>query len=429
MSWHTIAAADELSPGQRKLCEVAGRRIALFRREHDWIAIDNRCPHRGGPVGAGPIETRSVSEDDSRVDVAQDGVPTSDAILRPPPACPVGESVGELEASSERAHDVSASPQGAKINNVEYTGAAALADQLIHQPDKPVGVFLTCPWHGLRFNLTSGHCHNSSSLCLTHLPVQVLDGQVQVNLERQSKAEPTIHRCLVRYGRPGHVGRFGSIEKIDCRRGEKVLVKTDRGVEIGEVLVGVDEFDPSDQRPPAGELLSKLVGVQASACSSPSQQAEACTPTLEQHNVTLLDHELTYDGQTLILYHAGEGREELGPLAATLAAQVGVPRVQFETLVADQSRTVAAAHPKKEELDMRGPYERTKYDFRRVWECPVCHHRERTPGSVTSMFCACQAKEEKVKQLPMKLIDDGPRRVDGKTLPQRKPGLAPSTNP
>ena len=109
-----------------------------------------------------------------------------------------------------------------------------------------------------------------------------------------------------------------------------------------------------------------------------------------------------------------------------------MPRVQFETLVADSTRTTAAAHPKNQapsgDNDMRGPYERTKYDFRRVWECPVCHHRERTAGSVTSIFCACQAKEEKTKQLPMKLIDDGPRRTDGKTLPPRKPGLATNTH-
>ena len=38
---------------------------------------------------------------------------------------------------------------------------------------------------------------------------------------------------------------------------------------------------------------------------------------------------------------------------------------------------------------MKGPYERLKYDLRRVWECPVCHRRERTEGLVTSVGCRC----------------------------------------
>ena len=27
---------------------------------------------------------------------------------------------------------------------------------------------------------------------------------------------------------------------------------------------------------------------------------------------------------------------------------------------------------------MRGPYERLKYDLRRLWECPVCKHTNTT---------------------------------------------------
>ena len=42
---------------------------------------------------------------------------------------------------------------------------------------------------------------------------------------------------------------------------------------------------------------------------------------------------------------------------------------------------------------MKGPYERLKYDLRRLWECPACHKRERTPGSVSSRHCLCQMKQ------------------------------------
>ncbi len=61
---------------------------------------------------------------------------------------------------------------------------------------------------------------------------------------------------------------------------------------------------------------------------------------------------------------------------------------------------------------MKGPYERLKYDLRRVWECPICHHKERTGGEVTRHLCRCQFDVERVKQVWMKLVEDGTRRLE-----------------
>ena len=60
---------------------------------------------------------------------------------------------------------------------------------------------------------------------------------------------------------------------------------------------------------------------------------------------------------------------------------------------------------------MRGPYERLKYDLRRLWECPVCKRRERTPGSVTFMHCLCQMQQLDGQPVVMKLVEDGVQRV------------------
>jgi hypothetical protein len=59
---------------------------------------------------------------------------------------------------------------------------------------------------------------------------------------------------------------------------------------------------------------------------------------------------------------------------------------------------------------MKGPGERLKYDFRRVWECPVCRHRERTGGDVTYRLCACQRKLEPTERVWMRLVQEGGRR-------------------
>lgn len=60
---------------------------------------------------------------------------------------------------------------------------------------------------------------------------------------------------------------------------------------------------------------------------------------------------------------------------------------------------------------MKGPYERLKYDLRRLWECPVCQRRERAPGSVASKLCLCQMQKADGKPVVMKLIEDGVQRT------------------
>ena len=68
---------------------------------------------------------------------------------------------------------------------------------------------------------------------------------------------------------------------------------------------------------------------------------------------------------------------------------------------------------------MKGPKERLKYDLRRVWECPNCHHRERTSGSLTSRTCGCQ-DDRGTKRIVMRLVEDGVRRQDGVRGEDRK---------
>lgn len=58
---------------------------------------------------------------------------------------------------------------------------------------------------------------------------------------------------------------------------------------------------------------------------------------------------------------------------------------------------------------MKGPYERLKYDLRRVFECPHCRRRVRVPGSTTYQWCTCPSNAD--KPVVMKLVEDGPRRI------------------
>jgi nitrite reductase (NADH) small subunit/3-phenylpropionate/trans-cinnamate dioxygenase ferredoxin subunit len=59
--FHTVCRTDELSSSERKLVEVAGKLIALFLYEGQYYAIDDVCPHMGGPLSEGALENGIVT--------------------------------------------------------------------------------------------------------------------------------------------------------------------------------------------------------------------------------------------------------------------------------------------------------------------------------------------------------------------------------
>lgn len=56
----TVAKTGELAPGQGKVVEVAGVPVALFNVGGVFYALDNTCPHRGGPLGEGLVDGETV---------------------------------------------------------------------------------------------------------------------------------------------------------------------------------------------------------------------------------------------------------------------------------------------------------------------------------------------------------------------------------
>ncbi|HEY7595138.1 MAG TPA: thiamine pyrophosphate-binding protein [Actinophytocola sp.] len=54
--WHRVDPADIPAEGRVRSAIVAGRSVALSRCGTDLGALENRCPHQGGPLGEGSIE-------------------------------------------------------------------------------------------------------------------------------------------------------------------------------------------------------------------------------------------------------------------------------------------------------------------------------------------------------------------------------------
>ena len=281
-----VARTDQLPDGARKLCSVEDRRIAIFNLGGSLYAIDNRCTHRDGPVGAGEL---------------------NDAVI-------------------------------------------------------------TCPWHGWRFNVTSGRCLDGGG-DLRCYPVHVEGNDVLIDVTPtdQSHDDDGIYCYLVRYGRFGHVSRVGSINRIACRRGDRVVVNTSRGVEFAEVLDAPQDGEGrSDQERPAGELLR--------LATDEDKQREAELGDLHQRvlrasealisgrglSVTAVDAEQLFDRQTIIVYYLGEPTEKLGPLAVELSKTADQRRVQFEPIDLLPTTETEVSEQRPEPTPKRSKQERIK---------------------------------------------------------------------
>jgi nitrite reductase (NADH) small subunit len=58
--WFRVAARDSVPPREGRPALVGGREIALFNLGDRFLAVDNRCPHRGGPLADGIVTGNAV---------------------------------------------------------------------------------------------------------------------------------------------------------------------------------------------------------------------------------------------------------------------------------------------------------------------------------------------------------------------------------
>ncbi|WP_165232601.1 hypothetical protein [Aquisphaera insulae] len=159
--------------------------------------------------------------------------------------------------------------------------------------------------------------------------------------------------CLVRYGLTGHVGRFAvdPAGGLELGRGQAVVVRTDRGIELGEVLVpataaasgDLDESSPRLLRAADPEDLDA-----ARRCESlRPARFEACLDVLDGAgwDLVLLDVEPLLDLETTILHVLADPDADLALLRARFRSVADLD-VVFEACGADPlaapARTPAA---------------------------------------------------------------------------------------
>jgi len=58
---YKVGTVRDLAPGEGKVVEVGGHEVALFNVNGTFYALNNVCPHRGGPLGEGFLEGEIVT--------------------------------------------------------------------------------------------------------------------------------------------------------------------------------------------------------------------------------------------------------------------------------------------------------------------------------------------------------------------------------
>jgi cell fate regulator YaaT (PSP1 superfamily) len=130
----------------------------------------------------------------------------------------------------------------------------------------------------------------------------------------------------------GHVGRFTAVDAVRYPRGARVIVRTSRGLEIGEVL------SPTDEAPARGESDGSILRgmtvedqlLEARLEKNRHEAFAACEARIRELRLgaALVDVEHLFDGRSLFFYFLGDVPAELEAVTAELA-EVYDAAVQF----------------------------------------------------------------------------------------------------
>ncbi len=118
MARHVVGPVTDFPPGSQRVVSVGRAEVGVFNVGGRLFALPNVCPHQFGPLCEGPVG-------------------------------------GTTACSAET---------GWRFAWVRE------------------GEIVTCPWHGLEFDITTGHCLASAKIRLRQYVVTVDDGQVTVTV-------------------------------------------------------------------------------------------------------------------------------------------------------------------------------------------------------------------------------------------------------
>lgn len=182
-------------------------------------------------------------------------------------------------------------------------------------------------------------------------PVASIDGSQSRRRDLPaSRAEPLLpmNRFIVRYGQMRHIGEYEAPEGRAFARAERVLVCSDRGTELGEVLCPATERTASFlQNPFRGQILREATveDLEAESRLVPLQERglAACREFAGRRRLQmdLVDVEAVFGGERMVFYYVAEKRVDFRELVKDLARSMQT-RIEMRQIgVRDEAKLLA----------------------------------------------------------------------------------------
>lgn len=154
----------------------------------------------------------------------------------------------------------------------------------------------------------------------------------------------------VRFKKAGKIYYFDP-DDIDIKMEDNVIVETIRGIEFGEVVLGVREV-PEDQIVAPLKMVIRVATEEDKKIYQENKNKEKdaltiCLQKVHQHNLDmkLIDVEYTFDNNKIIFYFTADGRVDFRELVKDLAS-VFKTRIELRQIgVRDESKMIGGIGP------------------------------------------------------------------------------------
>jgi cell fate regulator YaaT (PSP1 superfamily) len=153
---------------------------------------------------------------------------------------------------------------------------------------------------------------------------------------------------IIRYGTMRFLGVFSAPAGQSFRRGMKIVARTDRGLEAGEVLA--DATPDSVGRltdPPTGQILREMTPEDANELERiekhSSEELSVCQRNIDQLKLEmqLVDLEHIFGGERIVIYYLADNRVDFRELVRLLAGEFQT-RIEMRQIgVRDEAKLLA----------------------------------------------------------------------------------------
>ena len=155
-------------------------------------------------------------------------------------------------------------------------------------------------------------------------------------------------RYVVRYGTMRMLGVFSTRGAEKFARGMKVIARTNRGLEVGEILCEATE-EALAQMPPGtgGQLVREVTAIDAKEHDHINAKERKEFETCRKHvadlkmNMELVDIEHLFGGERIVVYYLSEDRVDFRDLVKALASEFQT-RIEMRQIgVRDEAKLLA----------------------------------------------------------------------------------------